>query len=103
MKAFMVIAAVLVVLCLAGMAVAAQPEASVEKGKALFTDPKLGTTGGTCNSCHSNGKGLEKAGSLKDLEGVINTCINKSLKGKVLGVNSVEMQSLVLYIKSLKK
>ncbi|RME66999.1 MAG: hypothetical protein D6778_03880, partial [Nitrospirae bacterium] len=28
---------------------------SVEKGKALFNDPSLGTNGKTCNYCHPDG------------------------------------------------
>ncbi|MGO9613488.1 MAG: hypothetical protein ACLPX5_10685 [Dissulfurispiraceae bacterium] len=36
----------------------------VEKGKALFNDPKLGggTSGKSCNTCHPVGKGLEGVG-----------------------------------------
>lgn len=77
--------------------------ASVEKGKALFNDPKLGTTGKTCNDCHPNGKGLEKAGMMKDLESTVNGCITHSIKGKAIDVKSPEMQSMVMYIKSVGK
>ncbi len=82
-----------------GIACAAQ-EASVEKGKALFNDPKLGTNGKTCNTCHTDGKGLAKAGIRSDLENIINGCITVLLKGKALDPKSVEMQSLILYVKS---
>jgi cytochrome c len=34
---------------------------------------------------------------------MINACISKPLKGKPIDVNSTEMQSLVLYIKSIGK
>ncbi|MGE5174464.1 MAG: c-type cytochrome [Betaproteobacteria bacterium] len=85
----------------AGIAFASSQEASAEKGKALFNDPKLGTSGKSCNTCHPDGKGLEKAGAKSDLESTINGCITIPLKGKALDVKSVEMQSLVLYIKSL--
>jgi cytochrome c len=85
----------------------------VEKGKALFNDPKLGTNGQTCGTCHPNGKGLEKSGAMdkkewttpggaaKSLEDAINLCITMALKGKALDKNSPEMQDLVAYIKSL--
>ncbi len=86
-----------------GTVFAMQHEATVEKGKALFNDTKLGTVGKSCNSCHSSGKGLENAGAKTDLEYTINSCINQALKGKNLKVKSVEMQSLVLYIKSIEK
>jgi cytochrome c peroxidase len=96
--AFVIIAA----MALAGAAAAAHHEGSVEKGKALFNDPKLGTTGKSCNDCHKDGKGIEKAAVRKDLETVVNNCITQGLKGKALDAGSVEMQSLVKYIKSLK-
>ena len=92
---------VLGVFAAGGIAFAAQQGASVEKGKALFNDPKLGTTGKSCNSCHPAGKGLEKSGSRPDLTDVINGCITIPLKGKAIDAKSAEMESLVLYIKSL--
>lgn len=86
-----------------GIACAMHHEPTVEKGKALFNDPQLGTSGKSCGSCHPDGKGLEKAGAKPDLAATINTCISKPLQGKPLDEKSVEMQSLVLYIKSLEK
>jgi len=97
------IAVIIVVVALLGegMVYAAQNEASVAQGKALFNDPKLGTSGKTCGSCHPNGSGLEKAGAIKDIPQMVNNCISKPLKGKPLDVKSTQMQSLVLYIKSI--
>ena len=101
MKNFMIVMlAVLVIAMGVGLAFAMQNEASVEKGKALFNDPKLGTTGKSCNDCHTGGKGLDNAGAKSDLERIINSCITHSIKGKTLDPKSVEMQSMVLYIKS---
>lgn len=86
---------------------------NVEKGKALFNDPKLGTNNSTCNTCHPDGKGLEKAGAKgkkewktpggvqNSLEDAINMCITMALKGKALDKNSQEMNDLVAYIQSL--
>ncbi len=107
----------MVVLCLLissigiGLAFAVQQSASVEKGKALFNDTKLGTNGNSCATCHPDGKGLEGAGAKKawktpagnhkTLEEAINVCITMALKGKALDVKSAEMQSMALYIKSL--
>jgi cytochrome c peroxidase len=82
------------------LTIATQSEASLEKGKALFNDPKLGTTGKSCNDCHPGGKGVEKAAAKNDIERIVNSCITHSVKGRALDVQSVEMQSLVLYIKS---
>ena len=36
-----------------------------------------------------------------ELGGIINQCIKNALKGKVLDPTSVEMKSIVMYIKSL--
>ena len=88
---------------------------NVEKGKALFNDPKFagGTAGKSCVSCHPDGKDLEKAGMKKEwktpagpaktLEEAINLCIVNALKGKALDPKSEEMQDIVAYIKSLEK
>jgi cytochrome c peroxidase len=95
-------AAFLAVLTL-GTVFAMQHEATVEKGKALFNDPKLGTTGQSCNDCHKDGRGLEKAGDKKDLDGIVNNCITKGLKGKALKPQSAEMQSMLLYLRGLGK
>jgi cytochrome c peroxidase len=88
---------------------------NIEKGKALFNDPKLGTTGGTCNTCHPDGKGLEKAGlhSKKEwknpggvwlnLEDANNVCIMMAVKGKTIDPRSKEMIDLTAYIRSLAK
>jgi len=75
-----------------------------EKGKALFNDPKFGggTAGVSCNSCHPDGKGLEKAADKKDLEKFVNTCIKNALKGKGIDTKSTEMADIVAYLKSLK-
>ena len=76
----------------------------LEKGKALFNDPKFGggTAGVSCNSCHPDGKGLEKAADKKDLEKFVNGCIKNALKGKGIDTKSTEMADMVAYIKSLK-
>ena len=76
----------------------------MEKGKALFNDPKFGggTAGVSCNSCHPDGKGLEKAADKKDLEKFVNACIKNASKGKGIDTKSAEMADIVVYIKSLK-
>lgn len=90
---------------------------NVEKGKAMFNDPKaFGAPGPTaCSQCHPNGKGLEKAGEKgrKDwknpagvflsLEDTINVCIFMANKGKAIDPRGAEMMDLVAYIKSLAK
>ncbi len=89
-------------MCLAASDVyAMQHEATADKGKKLFNDPNLGTNGKTCNDCHKDGAGVEKAADRKDLENMVNGCITVNLKGKPLKPKSVEMQSLLLYIRSI--
>jgi len=76
----------------------------VEKGKTLFKDPKFGggTAGVSCNSCHPDGKGLEKAADMKGLRKQVNACIQNALKGKGIDPKSAEMADMVAYLKSLK-
>ncbi len=104
---------------------APEPQVSAELGKALFNDPKLGTTGGTCNSCHPNGGtiGGKVAGMpIPDLHGSAETfpkfkewasreitlaemnnfCITQVLRGEPLDPNSVEMKSLEAYLRTLE-
>jgi cytochrome c peroxidase len=88
---------------LSGGPVSASDKPSVEYGRKLFNDPALGGASGTmsCNSCHPSGKGLGQAGGNPKLSGKINNCITGALKGRSLGADSPEMQSLLLYIRSL--
>jgi cytochrome c len=88
---------------------------SVEKGKALFNDPKFagGTAEKSCASCYPDGQGLEKAGMKKQwktpagpaktLEEAVNLCVVNALKGKALDPMSQEMKDIVAYIKSVGK
>ncbi|RPI38070.1 MAG: hypothetical protein EHM54_01440 [Nitrospiraceae bacterium] len=83
-----------------------------EKGKALFNDPKFAGGVKACNSCHPNGKGLDKAADKKEfhimgktqksLEEAVNACIVNANKGKAIDVKSDQMKEIVAYIKSLK-
>lgn len=75
----------------------------VARGKQLFADPKLGgsTNDKSCNTCHPDGKGLEKTGV--NIESTIQACIQKALEGKPLATDSQELKDLVAYIASLKK
>jgi cytochrome c len=85
---------------------------NVEKGKALFNDPKF--AGGTkaCNECHLGGKGLEKSGIKKEfniggekqmgIEEAVNYCIVHANKGKAIDPKSQGMNDIISYVKSLK-
>jgi mono/diheme cytochrome c family protein len=111
MKHLSVIITVFISVLLGAGSIASGEEASVKEGKALFNDPELGSTGSSCNTCHTDGRGLEQAAKKikwiiggrvhSTLEEAINYSIITGLRGNALNVESVEMQSLVLYIKSL--
>jgi len=110
MKHLSVIITVFISVLLGAGSIMSSEEASVKKGKALFNDPELGFTGSSCNTCHTDGRGLEKAAKKttwiiggkvhSTLEEAINYSIVTGPRGNALNVESVEMQSLVLYIKS---
>jgi len=86
--------------------------AEAEKGKALFNDVKFAGGVKSCDSCHPNGKGLEKSADKKEfnimgkkqksLEEAVNFCIINANKGKAIDVKSEQMKELVAYIKTLK-
>lgn len=85
----------------ASISMAAGP--SLEKGKELFESTKLGTNGKSCATCHRDGKRLEGAASYEEgeLTGIVNNCIARALAGKEMDPQSADMQSLVMYIRSL--
>ena len=78
---------------------------SAQTGQKLFNDPTLGggAKGKSCNSCHPGGKGLEGAGVKKNLEEMINACIEGPVGGKKLDPKSAEIVALKAYIVSLGK
>lgn len=80
-------------------------KSSVELGKKLFNDPGLGASKNdkSCNTCHNDGKGLEKAGGNPKLTKVINKCITGPLEGEKIDGRTVAMRSLKMYIQSLSK
>lgn len=94
--------AISVVLVSFNVAVAAESP-SLEKGKQLFESKKLGTSGKSCSTCHTDGQKLKgvKNSDDKELAETVNRCISGPLKGKPLDQNSSDMKSLLLYLRSL--
>jgi hypothetical protein len=91
-----------------GMLVAVGPAQAVEApsaeyGKKLFEGIRLGGPGGaaSCSDCHPGGKRLEKVWSNPDLARTINNCLVGPMKGNAIPVDSREMQSLILHVRSL--
>lgn len=104
MKKTILILSVVILGAIAAVNLQATQNSSATLGKKLFNDPSLGGSGNekSCNTCHPVGKGLEHAGSNPKLASIINRCIAGPLAGQPLAVDSAEMQSLTLYIKSLE-
>jgi cytochrome c len=100
-------------------------KASVDRGMALFGDPKLGTSGQTCNTCHMKGGTMDgKMGDMSikafdavhatypkywgmakkvmTLDQVINWCIMNPLQGKPLAWDDQKLADLAAYISTVK-
>jgi cytochrome c len=98
--------------------------AAVERGKALFGDTKLGTTGMSCNSCHMKGGTMDgemgdmtvkafdalstkypkywmMAKKVMTLDQVINWCIVNPLKGTALAWDDQRLTDLAAYCASV--
>ncbi|PLX87672.1 MAG: cytochrome C [Desulfuromonas sp.] len=90
---------------LAPLSVSAVETPSMELGKRLFESVQLGSKGRSCESCHRQGKGLDKIGDFneEELKDIINACIRDALGGKLLGVESQEMDSLYRYVRTFQQ
>ena len=98
---------------------------SVERGFALFSDKKLGTSGKTCNDCHMNGgtkdskmgdmtmKAFDNLGAqyprffmmgkkVMTFDQVVNFCVTTPLKGEPLAWDDQRLTDLVAYCASVK-
>jgi cytochrome c peroxidase len=95
-------AAILAIVLAAGAASGAG-KSSVEMGKEIFNDPKLGGSSNesSCSSCHAGGKGLENAAANKKFTKLINNCLVSRMEGEKMDGRKVSMRSLKMYIKSL--
>ena len=78
---------------------------SLSLGKTLFESTELGTKGKSCQTCHSQGKGLEMIGDFNDeeLKDIINACLRDALGGKLISVESQEMVALLAYVRKFQK
>jgi cytochrome c len=72
-------------------------------GQQLFSATKLGTNGKSCASCHPEGKGLHELAAYDDdmLREMINFCIRDAQKGKMLPLDSQEIESMLIYLRTL--
>ncbi len=74
-------------------------------GEKLFHATSLGTNGKSCASCHPNGSGLDEIGAYDDdmLKEMVNFCIRDALQGKMMDLESTEIESFLIYLRGLKK
>ncbi len=77
---------------------------SIERGQQLFNSTFFADakSGKSCSSCHPGGSGLQNAWMNPNLAGQVNNCIVGTLKGTPIDDDSIEMESMLLYIRSLK-
>ncbi len=82
-------------------------QAVVEKGRALWVSPTLGTNGVACAQCHPNAanthpetypKFQKQIGKVAELRHMINWCIRNPMEGKDLEFDSAEMLALEAYV-----
>ncbi|NIX10188.1 MAG: cytochrome C [Gammaproteobacteria bacterium] len=79
----------------------------MEKGEALFHSSDLGTNGDSCDGCHPNAanthpetypKFQQQLGEVAVLRDMINWCIENTLDGEPLPLDSPELLQLEAYI-----
>lgn len=94
-----------VLLAVTAAAALATEGPTVAMGQTLFESTALGSNGKSCASCHPGGKGLAEIGAYDDpmLKEMINFCIRDALKGKMLALESQELDSMLLYLRTLSQ
>jgi len=77
----------------------------VQKGRDLWTSPKVGTNGVACAQCHAANthpetypKFQKQLGRVIALREMINWCIQQPLEGKPLALDSPDMVALEAYV-----
>jgi mono/diheme cytochrome c family protein len=92
-------------LALTAAAATATEGPTVAMGQTLFESTALGSNGKSCASCHPAGKGLAEIAAFDDpmLKEMINFCIRDALKGKMFAPESQELDSMLLYLRTLPK
>jgi cytochrome c len=79
----------------------------VQKGRALWTSPDLGTNGVACAQCHPNAanthpetypKFQQQLGRVATLREMMNWCIQQPLEGQPLALDDPQMVALEAYV-----
>lgn len=101
MKLFLALSAGLLAAQLSGCSGGTPPGGDAARGKALFADPSLGTSGKSCNTCHTEmGRGEKSLVGKKPFDHTIRDCIQGPLQGDPGQEQAVA--DLIAYIESLK-
>lgn len=81
----------------------AMEKPNLSMGEQLFSATELGENGKSCASCHPEGKGLEELAAYDDdmLREMINFCIRDAQQGMMLPIDSQEIESMLIYLRSL--
>jgi len=76
---------------------------NADLGEKLFNTNNLGSNDKSCASCHPDGKGLEEINAYDDgmLKEMVNFCIRDALKGEMIDLESTEIESFLIYLRSL--
>jgi cytochrome c553 len=87
-------------------------DAAAARGKALFSDPALGTTGKSCADCHTAAslgrvkdaypKFNPELGRAESLEERLDTMVRVKLKGAGLPLDDERSTALAIYLKTLR-
>lgn len=86
---------------------AAEQDSVIEQGRALFTDPALGSNEVVCAQCHPNAanthpetypKFQKQLGRVAQFWEMVNWCIRNPLEGDNLAADSPEMTALLAYM-----
>ena len=92
---------------LLALTLSAPGEVSIENGKALFQNPDLGVNGKTCALCHAGGKQFDpeelRERTPKEVGILANHCLSLRMRSPKLAPDSVELQSLILYVKTFQQ
>jgi hypothetical protein len=92
---------------LLALVLAAPGEVSIENGKSLFSNQDLGYNGKSCVQCHANGKDYDpeelRDRSPRDVGILTNHCLSLRMKSPKMALDSWELQSLVLYVRTFRQ
>lgn len=90
----------------------AQFDQVAQKGRELWTDPKLGSNGVVCAQCHPNAanthpetypKFQKQLGKVAQLWEMINWCIRNPLEGENLAADDPKMTAMLAYVAKERK